>query len=340
MNSRELLDILGDVDEGFVLAADEKVVRPRFRWQPWAAAAACVALVCVAAWPRFGGGSNGSAAGGVTADSAPEAAPGEPDTPAGAVVQSPGLHGYTLIEGEGRPMVTADERKAAAEGVDDAAPDEVPAAEPAPAPNDPIAGAAPAPDKGTAAGPFENATAADMPQDVDGVVSSGFGEGAAIDQEEAARQYQNLLSSGGIGYGGEGYYPSWFGGAWLDNDWPDNTARLTVAMVEGWDTEAMEGRVRDWCGGTGDVLFCTVKYSYAQLNGLMDEISALFDQYGWLSSSFCTSEENNRVELDIFEMPGDELLADLARLDPDGDAIFVRVFTDGRGIRPTDGAAG
>ena len=332
MKSQEFLDILGDVDEKFVLAADDHVVRPRFHWKPIAAAAACVALVCAAVWPRFGGGSNGSAAGmdsGPLADCAPaehetaDAIADEAgDAPTGVLMEAAGLHDYFLLEGEERRiMTTAGTWKASTEGVDDAAP-------------------APVPNEGFGSGAFEDAPAEDMPQDVDGVVSPASGEVSPVDQEEAIRQYQDLLSNGGIGYAGEGYYPSWFGGAWLDNDWPDHVSRLTVAMVEGWDTEAMESMVRGWCGGTGDVLFCTVKYSYAHLNGLMDEISTLFDQFGWLNSGFSVNESANRIDLALFEMPGDELLAGLARLDPDGDAIRVQVFTDGAlSIRFTEDAA-
>lgn len=336
MTSQEFLDILGDVDETYVLAADENVVRPKFRWQPWAAAAACVALICVAAWPYSKGGSNGSTAG-VTSDSSVDCvAPMEDETadaeddaaleepaaqePGGTLVQAPGLHDYFLFEEE-RTLVTTAEgpAKAPGGGVDDAVL-EGPDPEPAPI----AGGAVDAP--------------ADVPYDPESGALSPYVEEAFIDQDEATRQYQNLLQNAGLGYAGEGYYPEWFGGVWIDNDWPDNTGRLTVAMVDGWRTEAMEDMIRGWCGGTGDVLFCTAKYSYAHLKGLMDEISAVFEQYGWLPSAFGANEETNRIELDIFGMPGDELLADLARLDPEGDAIRVQVFTD-RTIQLTDGDA-
>ena len=343
MKSQELLEILGDVDEKYVLAADENVVRPRFRWQPWAAAAACAVLICAAAYPRFAPGpSNGE---GVSADYAPpigdgpadamgDAGAGEPsaDTQAagGALIQQSGLHDYFLFEEERTLMTTAEGEEAPVEGVDDAALEKGSAPAPASAPN--------ADADGPVAGGFEDAPA-DIPYDAENGALFPYVEETFIDQGEAVAQYQNLLQNAGLGHGGEGYYPEWFGGVWLDNGWPDNTARLTIAMVEGWDTEAMEAMVRDWCGGTGDVLFCTVKYSYARLNGLLDEISAVFDQYGWLPSAFWANEEANRIELEIYgSVPGDELLAELAKLDPEGDAIRVQVFTD-RTIRLTDDAA-
>lgn len=340
MKNQEFLDILGDVDERYVLAADGNVVRPKFRWQPWAAAAACAALICAAAYPRLAPGfSNG---GTVPADCAPPMGDGaddaiedagaeEPDaeSAAGTLVQAPGLHDYFLFEEDRQlmTMTTQGELKAPAAGMDNTAEEDAPV--PAPAPNA----------ASFASGAFEDAPA-DIPQDVDNPYAGGAGEiQPFINQAEAISQYQNLLNRGGIGYAGEGYYPEWFAGAWLDNDWPDNTARLTVAMVDGWRTEAMENMVRGWCGGTRDVLFCTAKYSYAHLNGLMDEISAVFDQYGWLTSVIAANEETNRVDLEIYgSVPSDEFLAELAKLDPDGDAIRVQVFTDGT-IQLTDDTA-
>ena len=45
MKNHELLDILGEVNGDYVLAAEDNVVRPRFRWRTLAACAACAALV-------------------------------------------------------------------------------------------------------------------------------------------------------------------------------------------------------------------------------------------------------------------------------------------------------
>ena len=342
MTSQEFLEILGDVDEKYVLAADDNVVRPRFRWQPWAAAAACAALICVAAWPNFKGGSNGSAAG-VAADSSTAdcAAPMEEEAaeafddaaveePAGVLIQQPGLHDYVLFEGDQQLTVMTTQGALAAPaapagGANDAAQEKGGAPEPAP-------------NADAVSGAFEDAPA-DMPQDVDNPYAGEAGEmQPLIDQNVAISQYQNLLRNGGIN-GAEGYYPAWFGGVWLDNDWPDNVSRLTVAVTEDFYTEALAAKIKEWCGGTEGVQICIVKYSYAHLNGLMDEISALFDQYGWLSSVIAPHEVTNRVDLEIYgSVPSDEFLAELAELDPDGDAIRVHVFTDGT-IQFTDDTA-
>lgn len=48
MKNHELLDMIGDVNEDYVRAADSDVTRPQFRWKTWAAIAACAALVLCA----------------------------------------------------------------------------------------------------------------------------------------------------------------------------------------------------------------------------------------------------------------------------------------------------
>ena len=48
MKNRELLNLIGSVNEDYIQAADCKVVRPRFRWKTFAACAACAALMICA----------------------------------------------------------------------------------------------------------------------------------------------------------------------------------------------------------------------------------------------------------------------------------------------------
>ncbi|MFG6352841.1 MAG: hypothetical protein K1W21_14825, partial [Oscillospiraceae bacterium] len=52
MKNHELLDLIGDVSEDYVQAADGKVIRPKFRWKAVAACAACAALV-LGAYPAY-----------------------------------------------------------------------------------------------------------------------------------------------------------------------------------------------------------------------------------------------------------------------------------------------
>ncbi len=82
MKNHELLDLIGDVNEDYVQAADGKVIRPKFRWKAVAACAACAVLV-LGAYPAY------------------QAA-------------HPPLHSYTVLEGGG--MTTQGDVKAPAGG--------------------------------------------------------------------------------------------------------------------------------------------------------------------------------------------------------------------------------
>ncbi len=82
MKNHELLDLIGDVNEDYVQAADGKVIRPKFRWKAIAACAACAVLV-LGAYPAY------------------QAA-------------HPPLHSYTVLEGGG--MTTQGDVKAPAGG--------------------------------------------------------------------------------------------------------------------------------------------------------------------------------------------------------------------------------
>lgn len=82
MKNHELLDLIGDVSEDYVQAADGKVIRPKFRWKAVAACAACAVLV-LGAYPAY------------------QAA-------------HPPLHSYTVLEGGG--MTTQGDVKAPAGG--------------------------------------------------------------------------------------------------------------------------------------------------------------------------------------------------------------------------------
>lgn len=76
MTSHELLDLLGEVNEDYVLEADGKVGRPRFGWKKLAACAACAVLV-LGAYPVY--------------------RMSQARNPSGR----PPLHGYTVVEGGG-----------------------------------------------------------------------------------------------------------------------------------------------------------------------------------------------------------------------------------------------
>ncbi len=305
MTNYELLNIIGEVSEDYVLAADDNVIRPQFRWQTWAVCAACAALI-VAAYPAYRAfrPQSPSPDSNAALGDVPEAS----QAPDEVLIQRPGLHEYTLVEGGVTIKTTVGNAMTTAGGAE----------EPIPLPE----------------------PAQSLWGDLPGGVYVGGGDAGTADsaysevsvQEEASAQADRLLQSLGIDGWDWDLYPDWYGGIWLDGE------HLTVAIVDSFHTPGLEARIREWCGGTGEILFRTVKYSLAYLEDLKDEVAALFDQYGWLPSVIDAHEMTNRVELDIFAMPDDELLAALAELDPDGDAIFIQVFTD-RHITPTDGSA-
>ena len=254
MNHHELLDIIGEVNETYVLAADQPVKRVRSRWQTWAACAACAALM-IGAYPAY----------------------------RALQPKQPPLHSYTVVEdGLGRPTENSGSEKLPYSG------------------------------------------SGDVPMDSDGTQN----EPERIPyHQKALAQYDNLIRNAGISDDGEGGYPAWYGGSWLDNDWPDNISRLTVAIVDGFRTPEMEAQILEWCGGTGDVLFTSVKYSYAHLIQLGDEIwesglrDSIPDGFGCRPDVMA-----NCLRMDVYgESIPEDALAVLAELDPDGDAIQVRV---------------
>lgn len=264
MKNHELLDLLGEVNEDYVLEAGNNMVKPRFRWKTLAACAACAVLV-LGAYPVYR-------------------------------AAHPPLHGYTVVEGGG--MTTLDDVKAPAGGESD--PSTIPG------------GAYVGGDKGETG--------------IDGTEYSVPGQDVPI-QGKAIAQYQKLLQ--GLG-GQEGRepetYPDWYGEAWIDNSYYPE-AKLAVAIVDGFRTGELEAQIEDWCGG--EVVFQDVKYSHAFLVGLMEQTVTLLDGTG-LNCGIGVYGMDNCVGVDLYsngQTIPDSILAELAKLDPAGDAIRVRLFT-------------
>ena len=87
MKSYELLDLIGEASEDYVLEADLGGPRPRSRWKAWtAAAAACAACAALVLLVRPAGQSR-------TAD----AGPNQNDSPFQDANLT--LHAYTIVEG-------------------------------------------------------------------------------------------------------------------------------------------------------------------------------------------------------------------------------------------------
>jgi len=274
VKNHELLDLIGGVNEDYVRAADSDVVRPRFQWKGWAAAA-CAALV-LCAYPVWRM---------THADRTLEQNAAAP------------LHAYTVAGGGGSALTEEAGIKAPA-GVPDPEPTTIP----------------------------EGAYIAGQR------VCHEPGQDAAVD-EEAAGQYDGLLQGmGGEGGGEPDAYPEWFAGAWIDHGGaPAAPAWLTVAIVDGFRTSELEARVLAWCGGTGKIEFRDAKYSHDYLNSLMDPVVQLLDDTSAGSTGLTCGIGVNVVEnclgVDVYgsDVP-DCVLAGLSKLDPDGDAIRVRLF--------------
>ena len=270
MKSHELLDLLGEVNEDYVLEAGNNVVKPRFRWKTLAACAACAALV-LGAYPVY------------------QAA-------------HPPLHGYTVLEGGG--MTTLDDVKAPAGGESD--PSAIPG------------GAYVGGDKGKTG--------------IDGNEYAAPGQDIPVD-EAAADQYDQVLR--GMGMHGEGAasYPDWFAGAWIGRADP---ARLTVAIVDSFRTPELEAEITGWCGD--GVVFQSAKYSHTYLDGLMEQVVPLLDGTE-LNCGIGVDVIANCLGVDLYsngQTIPDSILAELAKLDPAGDAIRVRLFTGKLGTLTDD----
>ncbi len=291
MKNHELLDMIGDVSEEYVQGADSNVVRPRFRWKAWAACAACAALVACA-YPAYR-------------------------------ALNPPLHSYTVMEAGGA-LATLDDTKAPA-GSSTGTPGQG-APDPAPASTS-GSGSVYDPNPNTLpGGAYIGGDAGES--GIDGAHYSKPGLDAPV-QEKAQAQYSGLLQGLGGQWGSEPEaYPSWYGGAWIDNSYYPE-AKLAVSIVSGFRTGELEAQIEKWCGG--EVVFLDAKYALSHLYALQDSaVDAFTGGTGGLSCGIGVDVAANCLGVDLYSDGGsipDAVLARLARLDPDGDAIRVRLFT-------------
>ncbi len=230
------------------------------------------------------------------------------------------LHSYVLVEGGGLQIDTTQGTLAAGVQKEDPAFDT----------GDPPAAVSSA---GTIYTPFDESTAKPAPdQSFSGAL---VGEQVPVQdadaavQEEAFAAYQGLMAYFDTTYGPDAY-PDWYGGAYIQG------SILIVNVVQENVDEAywidlgngdrMVGKefyiqVQEWAGSQA-IGFGDVKYSLGHLRALQRQIEAL-PELEELSSWACgINEMSGQVELDVPEAD-DALLAALARLDPEDDAIQV-----------------
>lgn len=150
--------------------------------------------------------------------------------------------------------------------------------------------------------------------------------------QEGAEAYARLMDRFQAEYG-EGAYPDWYGGAYLDN------SGVLVVVLSGDDPgdKSSELQVIDWAE-SDRVVFTDGKYSYAKLLELNSQLLELLQNAG-VAGGFGIYDDRNCIVLEVGEPPSDDLLAALAELDPDDDAILIQV-TGGRVVyEPTEGIA-
>lgn len=285
MTDYELLDMIGEVNEDYVLAADSNVVRPRFRWKTLAACAACAALALVA-YPAYR-------------------------------AANPPLHAYTLMENSAGSVDTVKEwddlAKAPAGGVQD-----VPTADSGADEVPPVLGAPAAPE--AAEGRTDKRGEMEDESAINGFDGAKYWvEDAPV--QEAALWYDALLRTMGLEEN-----PEWFGGAWIAGD-----RLLAVAIVDGFRTTELEAEIQKAAGDGAVLQFSTVKYSMEFLTGLVEPAERALDGVG-LTCGIGVDVAANCLGVDLYgveDVVPDDILAQLAHLDPGGDAIRVRVFPSG-----------
>lgn len=270
MKNYELLDMIGQVNEDYVQAADAGAARPRFRWKTLAACAACAALIaaCPAAF---------------------QAASRDRSTPA--------LHPYIVMEGGGGNILTRQEKEITS----------------------PASGAAAVPE---ASMPVYQAHGEDSGGDIDGAHYNVPGQDVPVEQEPYD-QYNNLYENARLDQ-----YPNWYGGAYIDHSSSGEPSRLVVCIVDGFHTQELEQQIAEWCG-EGVWTYRDVKYSRGFLQSLMERLNSsdfldLIDPDN-AALAWGVYEQENCVKMEWRTIPSDAALAELARLDPDGDAIRVQV---------------
>ena len=136
-------------------------------------------------------------------------------------------------------------------------------------------------------------------------------------QEQAAEAYQKLMEHFGDDY------PAWYGGAYISEG-----DLLTVLLVESEDPgdKTLELQVLEWTDD-GRVGFSTAKYSLTHLKGLMEQLNELSEQNAACReymAGWGIDEESNRIELSLTEA-NEKVLSILSELDPEDDAIYVKV---------------
>lgn len=139
--------------------------------------------------------------------------------------------------------------------------------------------------------------------------------------QSGAEDYDRLMVHFKAEYGEDGY-PDWYGGGYLDD-----TGRLVVRVVTGAaDDKNLLLKIQDWAGSE-EVAFTDGKYSLAYLRTLQKQVEGLEELKSLEYWGCGVYETLNQVVLEVpaAAVEDETLLSALAKLDPDDDALLVRV---------------
>lgn len=130
-----------------------------------------------------------------------------------------------------------------------------------------------------------------------------------------ADAYQLLMDHFG------GTRPDWYGGAYFTD-----RGSLMVLLVEDQDPgdKTLELEVLEAVGDL-PVGFTSAKYSRNDLERMNGELLKLLDGKG-IPATWGIYDDQNRIVLDVSEPLPDDLLSAIAKIDPDDDAILIRVI--------------
>ena len=132
-----------------------------------------------------------------------------------------------------------------------------------------------------------------------------------------ADAYQLLMDHFG------GVQPDWYGGAYVTDK-----GSLMVLLVADKDPgdKTLELEVLEAVGDL-PVGFTSAKYSRNELERMNGELLTLLDGKG-LPATWGIYDDQNRIILDVPEPLPDDILTAIAKIDPDDDAILIRVVED------------
>lgn len=139
-------------------------------------------------------------------------------------------------------------------------------------------------------------------------------------QEEATAAYTALMDRFTQDYG-PGNYPDWYGGSYID-EW----GGLIVCVVDApAEDKSLYLEIQSLCGSDA-VGFRDVQYTLTHLNSLQEQVTGLLQDLRFADQLWASGvdEENNRLSV-VLPFASKKALAELHRLDPEGDAISVTV---------------